>query len=236
MHEELEISSEEAIPRSHDLLGVIAVICLAVLPDIYNAIVMWSGEFGESASFLYLSTALIVRSLQVSVPVLLIVKLSNIEWESIGLQRIRWGVDTAAGLGIWFTGAIGFYMAYYLGYFLFADFLFSDEITEYTFEGPQNVIDYALLLVVSCANGFAEELVIHGYLLTRLERLLKSTCAALLITTLLFATYHLYQGTASAIGIAGVGLVYGGAFCLWRRLWPLVIAHAVADFVGMMVL
>ena len=38
------------------------------------------------------------------------------------------------------------------------------------------------------------------------------------------------------VGIAGAGLVYGVAFCLWRRLWPLVIAHAIADVVGLALL
>lgn len=236
MNEPADDSIEEDRQRSLDLLGVIAVLCLAVFPAIYDAIAAWYLKIEVSVGFHYLTTSLIVRSIQVSLPLLLIVKLSKIEWEAIGLQQIRWSRDVASGIGLWLMGTMGFYIAFYIVYFTLPESWLSVEEPESMFEGPEDAMDYGLVLLVSCANGFAEELVMRGYLLTRIERLLKSTWAALLITTLLFAAYHLYQGAGAAIGIAGLGLIYGGAFCLWRRLWPLVIAHAIADFGGLIMM
>jgi membrane protease YdiL (CAAX protease family) len=74
----------------------------------------------------------------------------------------------------------------------------------------------------------------RGYLLPRFERLLGSAWRAILITALLFASYHVYQGFRCAAGVFAVGLVYGGSFCLLRRLWPLCIAHAMTDFIGLL--
>ena len=71
-----------------------------------------------------------------------------------------------------------------------------------------------LVLVTCFTNGFAEELVIRGYLLTRLECLLRSTGWAILVTTALFASYHVYQGAIGVVGAAAMGLVYAIAFCL----------------------
>ena len=104
------------------------------------------------------------------------------------------------------------------------------------FAPPAEDVDWLLLVAASIANGFAEELVIRTYLLSRLEALLKSTTLAVLITTAMFASYHIYQGMESAIGIFFLGLVYAIAFVRLRSLWPLAIAHAVTDMVGLAML
>jgi membrane protease YdiL (CAAX protease family) len=97
--------------------------------------------------------------------------------------------------------------------------------------GPEGPLEYLLLLVTVVVGAFAEELVMRGYLIARLERLLKSTIVAVLISTALFASYHLYQGAQGAIGAGATGLVYAAAFCLSRRLWPICFAHALHNFV-----
>jgi membrane protease YdiL (CAAX protease family) len=89
---------------------------------------------------------------------------------------------------------------------------------------------YFLLLLACLAGGFAEELVMRGYLIARLERLLGSTWLPVLVTSVLFASYHLYQGVNPAIGHFASGLVYAVSFCFLRRLWPLCIAHALVNF------
>jgi len=81
-------------------------------------------------------------------------------------------------------------------------------------------------------NGFAEELVMRGYLIPRFERLLNSTWGSLLLTTVLFATYHCYQGPSGVVNALEFGLIYGSAFCVFRRVWPLALAHAVSNFLN----
>jgi membrane protease YdiL (CAAX protease family) len=43
----------------------------------------------------------------------------------------------------------------------------------------------------------------------------------------LFAAYHAYQGAAGAAYSLTFGLAYGIAFLAIRRVWPLVIGHAL---------
>jgi len=144
---------------------------------------------------------------------------------------VRWIADPLLGAGIWLAGL----WAYYFTQMLLPADVFAPVELGWQFTDRTNPLSYVLLIAASLANGFAEELVLRGYLLTRLERLLGSTWAAVLITSLLFACYHLYQGLGPTIGVAAVGLMYGGAFCRVRRLWPLVLAHAATDIIGWLV-
>jgi membrane protease YdiL (CAAX protease family) len=103
----------------------------------------------------------------------------------------------------------------------------------YGFTLPQSAVDYVVLVVLSLSIGFSEELAMRGYLIPRFEKLLGSTTSSVLVSTTLFASYHLYQGLEGTAGVFVIGLVFGIAFCWTRRLWPIVIAHAMADIWAM---
>ena len=89
------------------------------------------------------------------------------------------------------------------------------------------------VLVLSAAmNAVLEEVVVVGYLLTRLEQLGWRRGRALLASAALRGTYHLYQGFGAFLGNAAMGLVFGGWFRRTRRVMPLVVAHALLDVVA----
>src|SRR5206468_12251270 len=90
---------------------------------------------------------------------------------------------------------------------------------------PEGVGQYCLFVDADAANAFAEELVMRGYLITRLEGATGSSLMALLVSSVLFAGYHVYQGWGATASIFLGGMVYGIAFLVSRRLWPVVIAH-----------
>jgi membrane protease YdiL (CAAX protease family) len=93
---------------------------------------------------------------------------------------------------------------------------------------PEGIPEDVLLGIACIVSGFAQELIFRGYLIPRFERLVRSTLIAVLVTTAMFASFHVYQGTVSMIGVAAVGFVYAIAFCLLRRLWPVCAAHAIS--------
>lgn len=96
-----------------------------------------------------------------------------------------------------------------------------------------------LLTLKSFANGFAEEVVVVGYLMTRLRQLGVGAGGSLASSALLRGSYHLYQGVGGGIGNIVMGLVYGRWYQARNRLWPLVIAHGLIDtvaFVGYAIL
>jgi membrane protease YdiL (CAAX protease family) len=164
-----------------------------------------------------------MRSIQVSAPALYIIWRSGDPWSHFGLMRPAWAVDLPLGLGVFLAGA------------------FIDEVHSGIRPAPRAAADpatsgpavYLLYLWASCANGFAEELVMRGYLLPRLRRLCGSVTASVALTSVLFAAYHVYQGPAETLAILLLGVVYGTAFCLTGRLWPVALAHALTNLIAM---
>lgn len=92
-----------------------------------------------------------------------------------------------------------------------------------------------LLLLQAGQNGVLEEVVVVGYLLTRLRQLGWSNRQALGTSAVLRGSYHLYQGLGGFVGNLVMGLVFAWWFQRTRRVLPLVVAHELLDvfaFVG----
>jgi len=89
------------------------------------------------------------------------------------------------------------------------------------------------VLVLSAAqNALLEEIVVVGYLLTRLRELGWQAWAAVAASATLRGAYHLYQGFGAFVGNAVMGVVFGLFFLRTRRILPLVVAHSLLDIVS----
>lgn len=144
----------------------------------------------------------------------------------IGLTRFRWRPDLLGGLGLAaFIGLPG------LGLYFAARALGLSAAVE-----PSALNDswwrIPMLVLTAFANGWAEEVIVVGYLLTRLEQLDVKPRKALALSGLLRGAYHLYQGFGAGLGNLVMGLVFGYAWRRTGRLWPLIIAHGVIDTVA----
>ena len=144
-------------------------------------------------------------------------------WSRFGFVRPKLGKDLLMGLGIWLTIAI------------------LDCLIALTFARrnpwfglwPLAVPwQYALPLIGQCcAVGFAEELQMRAYLIPRFESATGATWKSVLLSILIFGFVHLNKGYVGVIHSIAAATVWGIAFCLTRRIWPLAISHAFLDFV-----
>jgi membrane protease YdiL (CAAX protease family) len=89
-----------------------------------------------------------------------------------------------------------------------------------------------LLLLDAAQNGILEEIVVIGFMLTRLRQLGWSNPRALATAGVLRGSYHLYQGTGAFFGNLVMGLIFGWWFQRTNRVLPLVIAHFLLDAVS----
>jgi membrane protease YdiL (CAAX protease family) len=89
-----------------------------------------------------------------------------------------------------------------------------------------------VLLIAAFANGWAEEVIVVAFLLTRLQQLRVNPLVALLVSSVLRGAYHLYQGFSAGLGNVAMGLVFGYTWRRTGRLWPLIIAHGLIDSVA----
>jgi membrane protease YdiL (CAAX protease family) len=145
---------------------------------------------------------------------------------SIGLGRFRWRPDLLGGLGlaalIGLPG-LGFYVAgRALG---IGVAVVPAELNDTWWRIP-------VLLAVAFANGWAEEIIVVAFLMTRLRQFGHTPVVVLILSSLLRGTYHLYQGFGAGLGNIVMGLVFGYVWQRTGRLWPLIIAHGVIDAVA----
>jgi len=144
----------------------------------------------------------------------------------IGLGRFRWRPDLLGGLGL----------AALIGLPGLAFYLLSRALGMNASVEPAELYDtwwrIPVLLLVAFANGWAEEVIVVGFLFTRLRQLRISPVGAVILTSVLRGLYHLYQGFGAGLGNLAMGLVFGYVYVRTGRLWPLIVAHALIDAVA----
>ena len=151
---------------------------------------------------------------------------SGISPRDIGLSRPRWGADLLGGIGlaalIGVPGLALYVLARVIG---LSASVVPTTLTDTWWRIP-------VLILAAFANGWAEEVIVVGYLLTRLRELGVGGTRALAYSSVLRGAYHLYQGFSAGLGNIAMGVVFG---VVWRRsgrLWPLIVAHGLIDTVA----
>jgi membrane protease YdiL (CAAX protease family) len=92
-----------------------------------------------------------------------------------------------------------------------------------------------ILIISAAQNALLEEVVVIGFLFTRLAELRWRPIAIIITSALLRGGYHLYQGFGGFAGNAIMGVVFGLIYLRWKRVGPLIVAHTLLDitaFVG----
>ncbi|MFC7529140.1 CPBP family intramembrane glutamic endopeptidase [Actinoplanes sp. GCM10030250] len=136
---------------------------------------------------------------------------------------IGWGAGLAAGIGI--PGLLLVYAALQLG--LNAQIVPSG-LQPYWWAVP-------VLVLAAIENAVLEEIVVVGYLMTRLRQNGMSTVWIIACSAVLRGSYHLYQGFGAFVGNAVMGVVFALFFLKTKRVMPLIVAHTILDvaaFVG----
>ncbi|PPK98724.1 hypothetical protein CLV92_101424 [Kineococcus xinjiangensis] len=165
-------------------------------------------------------------------PVLLVAYLlvrSGESLRTIGVDASRPGSDLGRGLAL--AAAIGstglvFYLATVaLG---INKMVVASSLPDVWWAVPVQVL-------AAAENGILEEVLVAGFLLHRLAQLGVGRGRALVISSLLRGSYHLYQGAGGFLGNVIMGFVFGWLYQRWGRAMPLVVAHTAIDvgaFVG----
>jgi membrane protease YdiL (CAAX protease family) len=89
-----------------------------------------------------------------------------------------------------------------------------------------------VLLLSAAQNAAVEEVIVVGYLLSRLDRLGVRPSRAIALSAVIRGSYHLYQGAGAFLGNAVMGAIFGYLYRRWGRVTPLFIAHFLIDAVA----
>jgi membrane protease YdiL (CAAX protease family) len=225
------------------LFETLAVLALAVIPGIVQAARMhMAGPQPVAPTFQQFALLALLRCLQIGPILLFVMWRSGDSWRSFGVTRVRLVRDSLIGIAAFVVAFGAYYVVFYGAYRLFTREIYefmrgtSTVSVRILFQAPYGIAQWLSLVGVSVTNGFVEELTMRSYLLTRLEQLLRSPSKAYILSTALFAAYHVYQGRAGVINAAIMGAVLGFVFIRSRRIWPVAIAHAIGDFIPLAML
>jgi uncharacterized protein len=100
-----------------------------------------------------------------------------------------------------------------------------------------NIPMYLFVLVMGwIIGGIYEEIVFHGFIFTRIEKMLGGKYAAIisvLITGVIFGLYHIQLGAAGVINAFLAGLGYQLIMLRYKRnIWYSFFAHGIFDAIG----
>lgn len=146
--------------------------------------------------------------------------------DRLGLDRSRPGFDLSWGLLLFLAIGIPGLAFYGIGRLL--------GITAEIIPAPDTSYWWTVpvLILAAFQNAALEEIVVVGYLTTRLRQLGWDMWPTIVTAAALRGSYHLYQGVGPGIGNFVMGLVFGYWFQRTKRVWPLVIAHTLLDVVA----
>jgi membrane protease YdiL (CAAX protease family) len=136
---------------------------------------------------------------------------------------LGWGTLLAAGIGI--PGLLLVYVAKLLG--------LNAQIVPSALQQVWWAIP--VLILSALQNAILEEIIVVGYLITRLRSMGLPIVWIVACSAVLRGSYHLYQGFGAFVGNAVMGVVFALFFLRTKRVMPLIVAHSILDiaaFVG----
>lgn len=95
---------------------------------------------------------------------------------------------------------------------------------------PQTPFERSVWILLTAIVAVSEEIIFRGYLITRLGRLFKGRIwIAAIISSLSFASGHLYQGKGGLVLIFIYGMMFAALYVKTGSLYPGIIAHFIQD-------
>jgi membrane protease YdiL (CAAX protease family) len=89
-----------------------------------------------------------------------------------------------------------------------------------------------VLILGALENAIVEEVVVLGFVMHRLRQMGWGWPAAIVTSSLVRGSYHLYQGVGGFVGNVVMGVLFGWLFKRWGRVTPMIVAHALIDIVA----
>ena len=91
-------------------------------------------------------------------------------------------------------------------------------------------ISLSVLIALTFINPLYDELFLVAYNLEAARE--DGAFFAITVSAFVRFVCHLDHGPIAAVTILPLGLIFAAVYWRWRLLWPLVVAHAVMDFMG----
>ena len=87
------------------------------------------------------------------------------------------------------------------------------------------------ILLISLINPVYEEALETGYFIQQLKR--AGMWPAVLASAAFRGVFHLQFGISAVLSTFAFGVIFALVYWRWRQLWPLIVAHSLADLLAL---
>jgi membrane protease YdiL (CAAX protease family) len=94
-------------------------------------------------------------------------------------------------------------------------------------------IAWPILVAISIVNPVFEEVLLCGYAVAAVKDK-AGAAVAINVSAGIRVLSHLYQGPVGVMSLVPEGLIFATWFARTGRLWPLIVAHALQDLLGLL--
>lgn len=244
MKQELETEKREQEPEPVTIaeplkigglyMDIFIVVLVAIVPDLYRAIcVFLFPELLVEYSFYLSWSQVALRALTVTPVALYIMWLRKDSFYDFGFKRAVMPQDFFHGIVLFLVtfGAIIF-TSIALSFLLPQEIIKLGVIEDYQFyTKPSSTAQILFFIVAILLNSISEEIIARGFLISKLLQINNNAPKAVVYSSLLFASYHIYQGLISCISIFVFGCIYGFFYVKHRKLFPLIVAHTLQNLI-----
>jgi membrane protease YdiL (CAAX protease family) len=147
-----------------------------------------------------------------------------------------------SGRGGWREAVLG--LGLYVPFFITVSLLggglraagFSAPTSIPGFLTPKDPAQLLLGVLLVAVVAVVEEIIFRGYLILRLRAVTGSVRAAVLLSSLIFAIGHGYEGSAGIVVVFSMGVIFALIY-VWRQsLTAPMVMHFLQDFIGIVAL
>jgi membrane protease YdiL (CAAX protease family) len=186
----------------------------------------------RAGGVVYVGNAQLVITIAVEIGLALVIVpyLAKQGWRPRSIAGLPTLFDLLRGLGVCLAAYLAIYLVFGALYFV------APAVAE-TFRAPliTGTVSPIVLVAVVIINPAFEEFLWLGYIIPAFGARY-GVAIAIAVSIALRVAAHAYQGTLALITILPMATVFTWYFIRTGRLWPVIIAHMLADSVGLLLL
>lgn len=205
------------------LLSLVIVLLISISPLVINSIYLFqtgnTSNYNPDFQFMF---SIIWEVLSLGLLYVVLYKQGR-TIKDIGFEFRK--TDVLHGLALYF----GVYIVYIIALVISPGF--SQEPQNIDFLKSNISIFYLIFILI---NPFFEELIVRAYTITELKYLAKKEEIAVVASTLIQISYHLYQGLIPALYVGLSFFIFSIYFVKSRRIVPVIIVHLFFDLLAML--
>jgi uncharacterized protein len=214
--------------ETEQFLEVVVFLFLIVPSMILSYFAPGEGETG----FMITASAIIARDLALMSLVLFFLWRNAEPLSFIGWKREHWLREVLIGIALF---PVFFIILGLVAYFLQGIGFNIPTTGEQKFLAEARFSHMALALLLVVVVAVVEETIFRGYLILRFLHITKNSTWSVLVSAVIFAMGHGYEGSAGVGTVGIMGVVFAVVY-LWRgNIIAPVVIHFLQDFVGILV-